>query len=445
MRYETLEIRSLANGGQGVGRLGDGRIAFVAGALPGDTVEVQFIEDKQRFVRARMERLAQPSPQRVTPPCPLAQAGKCGGCPWACLEYAQQLKWKRQLLVDALERIGGFDASWLSETVAECVPSKRQWNYRNKVEFERGLDVAGRLTLGMHAQGGPFVPLASCKLCNSKFEKAPKALTGALRYIAGDRDLGLERVGLRHSVRTGSVEVAIWTKTGKFPRATAAKVLSDALPVKRPGISRVLLKGTAKERKVAGVESLAGRGFWSEELNGFSMALSAPSFFQVNTSQAERLAELVLEGLAPDGLDTVLDLYSGAGTFTLPLAQRARSVVAVEMAGSSVRDLRRNLEFNELYAEVVGGDAARELEQMGSVDKVVVDPPRSGLTPRALKGLVGVAPQAIAYVSCNPTTLARDLKELAAAGYGPCSITPVDLFPQTYHVETVAILRRAGS
>ena len=285
--------------------------------------------------------------------------------------------------------------------------------------------------------------MAACHLCSKKFEKAPRALTGALRYAAGRSDLGIERVGLRYSERTGSVEVALWGTPGRFPRANVAKVLSDALPAKHVGVTRVLLKGTAKERKVSGTEVLSGRGFWTEKLCGFSLALSAPSFFQVNTSGAETLVELVLDALEVDGLDVVLDLYSGAGTFTLPLAQRAQSVLAIEMAGSSVRDLRRNLEFNGLHADVVGGDVARELSGLGHVDKVVVDPPRSGLGAEAIRGLLECAPRAIAYVSCNPTTLARDVKELVSAGYKLTRATPVDLFPQTYHVETVALLERA--
>ncbi len=442
MKTETVEITALAYGGDGIGHLGDGRVAFVSGAFPGDVVRAAVDTEKERFVRGHVAELLEPCQQRVEPPCKLAASGVCGGCPWAGLAYETQLHWKRQALVDALVRITKLDPEKVQELVGECRPSKKQWNYRNKVEFEAGIDVAGRFTLGMHAQGGSFSPLASCQLINKKFEKAPRALTGALRYAAGRNDLGIERVGLRYSERTGSVEVALWGSPGRFPRANAAKVLSDALPAKQVGVTRVLLKGAAKARKVSGTEVLNGRGFWTEQLNGYSMALSAPSFFQVNTRGAETLVELALSALDVDGLDSVLDLYSGAGTFTLPLAQRAHSVLAVEMAGSSVRDLRRNLDHNGLFAEVVGGDVGRELKELGQVDKVVVDPPRSGLGAEAIAGLLSCAPRVIAYVSCNPTTLARDVKELLAVGYELAGATPVDLFPQSYHVETVAILTR---
>lgn len=251
-------------------------------------------------------------------------------------------------------------------------------------------------------------------------------------------------MGIRVSTRTNDVEVALWTSTGRFPRARVAQVVGESMSVKGLGVTRVLLKGSAKERKVAGVESLRGRGSWNEVINGMNMLISAPSFFQVNTPGAEVLTRLVFEGLHPNGLDYMLDLYSGAGTFTLPLAHEVQRVAAVESAGSSVRDLRRNLERNKLDADVIGGDAARELSGLGAPDKVVVDPPRSGLGEKAIQGLCASGARAIAYVSCNPTTLARDLVQLQAGGYQVERVTPVDMFPQTYHVETVAILTKTS-
>lgn len=441
MKTEEIKIESLAYGGDGVGHISDGRVAFVAGAFPGDTCAIEYIDGKDRFVRPRLRELVDPSGDRCESAC--SEAGRCGGCPWARLAYGEQLRWKRQFVVDALTRIAHIDAAKADALVGECAPSKHQWNYRNKVEFEVGQDVAGRFTLGMHAHAGDFVPLSACKLCNKKFESAPKALTGALRFAASQQDLGIERVGVRVSARTHDVEVALWTSTGRFPRARVAQIVGDALPAKGVGVTRVLLRGSARERKVAGVESLRGHGYWAESVAERTMLLSAPSFFQVNTRGAETLIQLVMEGLQPDGLDYILDLYSGAGTFTLPLAERAHLVAAVESASSSVRDLRRNLERNELSAKVIGGDAARELGELGSPDKVVVDPPRSGLGPKAVDGLLATGARAIAYVSCNPTTLARDLVQFMDGGYAVERVTPVDLFPQTYHVETVALLSRS--
>lgn len=441
MQTSIMRIDCLAFGGDGVGRLEDGRVAFVAGALPGDVCEVSFVNVKESYVKARLEDVLEPSNDRVDSLCPEAETGRCGGCPWACLSYSAQLQWKRQSVVDAFTRIGHMDEKQVEGFVRGCMPSRREWHYRNKVEFDVGLDVAGRMTLGLHARNGQFSPIPSCILIQGDLMHAPKALTGALRFAAGKEDLKIERVGIRSSIRTKDVEVAIWTSTGRFPRARVAQVVGESLGIKGVGVTRVMLKGNPKERKVAGVESLRGHGFWTENVNGMEMAISAPSFFQVNTAGAEMLTKLVMEGLEPDGLDHVLDLYCGAGTFTLPLAKAAQRVTAVEMQGSSIKDLRRNLEKNGLGAIVIGGDVARELENISAPDKIVVDPPRSGLSPKVCESLGRSGAHAIAYVSCDPATLARDAAKLVESGYSIESVTPVDMFAQSYHVETVTILR----
>ncbi len=462
---EVVKIESLANGGDGVAHLSDGRALFVPQTCPGDLAAVELVQSKERFARGVVAELLEPSPARMRPACAeacgAALAGEgtlfeeprpvCGGCPWSHISYEEQLRWKWQLVFDALNRVGGVPAAELERVMAPaCVPSKKQWNYRNKLEFEVGQDAAGRLALGMHSARGGFMQLAACQLGSKKLARAPKALAGALRYALGTApEVELLRVGLRHSERTGATEVALWTAPGRFPRAQVARVLADSLPVKQLGITRVLLKGTAKERRVSGTEALGGHGAWSENIAGSNMLLSAPSFFQVNTPQAEKLVELVLEGLAVEEGELVLDLYSGAGTFTLPLARAVGSsgcVAAIEAEGSSVRDLRRNLERNNLEAEVIGGDTARELDAFEEADKVVVDPPRAGLSERARAGLLEQGASRIAYVSCDPSTLARDLKAILADGrYHLAQITPVDLFPQTPHVETVVLLSKGES
>jgi 23S rRNA (uracil1939-C5)-methyltransferase len=432
-----IRIESLAYGGDGVGHLTDGRAAFVRMACPGDIVDAEIFEDRVRFVRARITTIVEPSPERVEPPCPYF--GQCGGCFWQHVSAAAQGQAKRQSVVDALSRIGGIaDAE---ERVAALVPSKSQYGYRNKIELVAEQTKTG-LRLGYHKAGtNEIVPVETCMLLAPAHAKAPKALSGALRYLSGSQELGLRRVGLRVARHTKDVEIALWTDPGPFPRRPAATTLGKA--VKASSIVRVLVKGPDKERKVSGVEVLAGNGFWRERLLGKTMTVSAPSFFQVNTQAAETLVTLALDAIAADGSDRVLDLYAGAGTFTLALAEAAGDVAAVESASSAVRDLRRNLEDNGLYAEVIGGDAARELSQIGHLDSVLVDPPRSGLLPEAIKGLAESHARTIVYVSCDPATLARDAKSLAEHGYELQMATAVDLFPQTYHVETVAVMRRS--
>ncbi|WP_304426627.1 23S rRNA (uracil(1939)-C(5))-methyltransferase RlmD [uncultured Adlercreutzia sp.] len=435
---ETLRIDRMSFGPAAVGRLASGKTAFVEGAAPGDLVRVEIVEDKPRFARARVLEVLEPSPDRVAPAC----AAGCGGCPWAHLSYPAQLSAKRASVVDALVRTAKMDAARAEEVVTPCVPSKREWGYRNKLELACAADAAGRLVLGMHPEGGgEVVPLERCPLAHRTIEGAPKALRGALRYLSGDADLGIFRVGVRGSLRTRDVEIALWTAPGPFPRAAAAKTLASAL--KNTSVVRVVAE-PGRARKVKKVEAISGKGCWEEELSGERFLLSAPSFFQVNTAQAEKLVALVMEGLSVEEGDYVADLYSGAGTFTLPLAAAGADVVAVEAAGSSVRDLRRNAERAGVDIEVVGGDAARELPELGELDALVVDPPRAGLAPGVVDSIAAAAPARVAYVSCDASTWARDVALFERAGYRLARATPVDLFPQTYHVEVVSIFERCG-
>ncbi len=431
-----LDIERLAYGGDAIGHLADGRTVFVNGGCPGDRVAAEVVEDRGRFLRARTREVLVPSPARVVPPCPYF--GACGGCSWQHVAADTQLEAKRDTVAGALSRIGHLpDAESLVGPARACGPA---YGYRNKIELVATAGVRG-LELGFHRAGSEdVIPVQSCALLPARVKTSPKALTGALRYLAGSGDLALQRVSVRVGASTKDIEVALWTDPGPFPRSAAAKVISQALPL--TSLVRVLVKGAPRERRVSRVEVLAGKGFWRERLAGLPYLVSAPSFFQVNTGGAEVLVELVLDALAPDGTDRVLDLYAGAGTFTLPLAKVAGEVVAVEAASSAVRDLRRNLEDEGLWADVVGGDAAREITSLGAFDLAVVDPPRSGIDVAVIDALAAARVRTLAYVSCDPATLARDAARLAEAGFTLTGATPIDLFPQTYHVEAVARFAR---
>lgn len=419
----------------------DGRAVFVSGAVAGDRVRAVVDRDEGRWAHAVALELTEASPERVVPRCP--HAGACGGCPWAPLSYEAQARAKRDGVVDALARIGRMGTERAEELVAPLVTPGDPWGYRNKVELAVTRDARGRVTLGMHGRGeGDVVRVKSCALLDKAHSGAVKSVSGALGYLAGTHDLQLERVGIRVSRRTRDLEVALWTRPGAFPRAQVAKVLGDAL---RPtSVVRVMQKGPAKARRIAGVECLSGAGSWGEVVGEESMRVSAPSFFQVNTKGAEKLVELVMEALDPKADEEAMDLYCGAGTFTLPLARRAGFVSAVESYGPAVRDLRRNLERAGLgNVDAVGGDAGREFPDTDA-DVIVVDPPRAGLAADVVSRLSEQPARAIAYVSCDPATLARDLSRFGELGaFRPVRVTPVDLFPQTYHVETVTLLERA--
>ena len=435
---ETVTLDRMSYGSSAVGRLSSGKTVFVEGGAPGDVAEVEIVEEKPRLARGRISSLVQPSPDRVEPPC----AAGCGGCPWAHLVYEAQLSAKRAAVVDALVRTAHVAADRAESLVEPCAPSKRQWDYRNKLELACGTDGAGRLVLGMRPEGsGAVVPLDACPLAHRTIEGAPKALRGALRFLSGNEDLGLFRVGVRGSLRTRDVEVALWTAPGPFPRAAAAKMLASAL--KNTSLVRVVAD-PGRARKVKKVEALSGKGCWEEELSGSRFLTSAPSFFQVNTAQAEKLVALILEGLEVGEGAYVADLYAGGGTFSIPLAAAGADVVAVEAAGTSVRDLRRNAERANVDVEVEGGDAARVLPELGTLDALVVDPPRAGLAAGVADSIAAAAPARLAYVSCDPQTWARDVALLEQRGYRLTRATPVDLFPQTYHVEVVSIFERCG-
>lgn len=438
---ETITIDRMGYGAEAVGRREDGKTVFVEGGAPGDVACIEITEDKGSFSRARIAQIIEPSPVRVENPC--VASATCGGCPWAHLSYEAQLAAKRANVVSALVRTARLDASRSEELVRPCLPSKRQWGYRNKLEMGVGVDAAGKLALGFFREGThELSPCDACPLAFRTIERAPKALRGALRFAQGSSDLGVYRVGVRASARTRDVEIALWTRPEYFPRGHVANTLGSAL--KATSIVRVLADpGSA--RKIKGVETLDGKGFWEEELLGARFLTTAPSFFQVNTAQAEKLITEVLDSLGgPDELDGafVADLYAGGGTFSVHLALAGADVVAVESAGSSVRDLRRNADVNGVDVDVVGGDAARELPELGELDALVVDPPRAGLAEGVVESIAAAAPKKVAYVSCDPATWARDVARFETNGYRLARVQPVDLFPQTYHVEVASMFER---
>lgn len=435
-----LTIETMTYGPDGLARTDEGKAVFVSGGLIGDVVEAKITSDGPSFSRAVVSEVLESSPLRCAAACPLI--GVCGGCPWGGLSREAQLSAKTENLKSTLQRIGKIAPERVEELVRPIRAAKDDWGYRNKVELAPA-HANGRFQLGMHGvDPSTIVKTTSCPLFEKKFGKAIKGVVGALGFMGNSRDLGIERVGIRASRRTGALEVALWTPAGAFPRQQVARVIADG--VKPTSVVRVMTKGEKKARKVAGVEALAGEGSWTETIGEEHMRLSAPSFFQVNTKAAEILIELVLDALKPQEDEVAVDLYCGAGTFTLPLARRCAYVAAVESYGPAVRDLRRNLEAARIdNVDVIGGDAVREFPDEDA-DVLVVDPPRAGLAAEAVGLIAGTAARDVAYVSCDPATLARDLARFEEDGtFSIVSITPVDLFPQTFHCETVVHLTRS--
>lgn len=437
---EKITIDRLAYGDAGIGAAANGKTVFVDNSCPGDTVLATVTEDKGNMLIARLDEVLEPSRARTEPPCPYADI--CGGCGWQHIDYDMQLAEKRRNVVSQLTRTSHFEPEHAERIVSACLPSKKTLGYRNKIELACGKDARGRFQLGFHSKGSnDIVQPDTCPLSHPFLKNAPKSIRGALKYLQGRSDLGIYRVGIRHSERTKSCEIALWTNTGAFPRKEVARTLESAL--KTTSIVRVMTSDKGKARKLKGVEVLSGKGFWEETVAGTTFKISAPSFFQVNTAQAEKLVEIALDKLTVQPDETVADLYCGAGTFTIPLARRCDDVIGVESYGSSVRDLRRVAAEQNLDIEIIGGDAARELPEIGGLDALIVDPPRAGLAAEIIGSIADAAPSRMAYISCNPATWARDVARLHEAGYELQSATPVDLFPQTYHTEIVSIFKNA--
>lgn len=433
-----VSIERMAYSPCAVGHLPSGKTVFVEGAAPGDVVSIEVVEEKSSFARAKVVSVREASPVRVRPAS--AADAMAGAAPWQHLSYAAQLEAKRANVVDQLSRTAHMDKQAAEELVSATLPSKREWGYRNKVEMGAKTRKDGTIDLGFYREGThDLVTVDQTLLAHKAIQKAPKSLRGAIRFAQGNQDLGIYRVGVRHSLATGELEVALWTSPGAFPRSRFAQILRDSL--KATSIVRVMAD-PGKARKIKGVETLDGRGYWRERMGDCEFSTQAPSFFQVNTAQASKLVEVAMQGLGGVDGKFVADLYAGGGTFSIPLAAAGADVVAVESAGSSVRDLRYNAEQNGVFVDVVGGDAARELKELGHLDALVVDPPRAGLAENVPGDIAQAAPEKVAYVSCNPSTWARDAERFGACGYQLEQVVPVDMFPQTYHIEVVSIFKR---
>ena len=446
-RGDTLElvVDDLAFGGEGVGRV-DGYVVFVRGGLPGDRLRVTVTETRGRYGRGTIESVLAPSPDRVDAPCPYF--GRCGGCRLQHLAYAAQLAFKEKQVRDCLTRLGGLPPFELRP----IVPAPEAYGYRNKMEFT----IAGPgPTIGLHAAERYDVVL-DIERCLLQSETM-NALLAEFRRQVRERglsvwdavsELGLLRfVTLREGRRTSEAMVNV---VAVAPDVQAVMPVADALRAHVPATASVLLNVNDKKASVAiGSEEhvLLGRDHITESLGGLSFQISANSFFQTNTVQAERLFGLVTESCALQGHETVLDLYSGTGTISLLLARRAARVYGVELSAPAVADAERNARANGIdNCTFVPGEVRHVLPALMRAgvraDVVVADPPRAGFHPKTLPALAALAPQRIVYVSCNPATLARDLGDLTRQGYRLEWVQPVDMFPQTPHIEAVARLSR---
>lgn len=410
-----LPLHGMAQGGEAVGRHA-GQVVFVQGGLPGELVTVRLSEERPAYRRGVVIEILKPSPERTTPRCSLF--GRCGGCHWQHIAYPAQLAYKRAIVVEQCRHLGGIPDPPVAETMGMAEP----WGYRSTAELH--VDSAGRP--GYYAPRSHWVvPLACCPLLVPALDDLLGPLAQSLSTIApADRPA---HVTLRYSWAERRV-LALFSGGTPAGMGSLAEQMAARLP------EMIWQHGRREQR-------LAGRGYLHETLGGANLRISPTSFFQVNVPQAERLLATVREMLSPAPGDHLLDAYAGVGALSLPLAGQVARVTAVEVHPAAVADLRENARrLAEGRVEVIAGPVEGVLAGRGRFDLAILDPPRRGCAPGALRAFLEARPRRLVYVSCHPGTLARDLRVLQEGGYRLRQVQPLDLFPQTFHVESAALL-----
>jgi 23S rRNA (uracil1939-C5)-methyltransferase len=403
-----LRLTDVAHGGSALGRH-EGKVIFVPYSIPGETVRVEVVEDHTRWARARLLDVLEASPHRVEPPCPYFGPDKCGGCQFQHIAYEAQADFKRAVVADQLSRLGGLDMP-----VGETIGAAEPWDYRNYVQFHLTPDGdLGFLTADSHR----VIAVVDCLIIDPLLDELWSALL--LKWPQ------LYSLGLRCGSATGDLMAIFELESYE----------DFDIQVDFP-VSCVLLLPDGE------AAVLMGEPFITEHVAGRDYRVSAGSFFQVNTGGAEALVALVREFLEPAGEDTLLDLYCGVGLFGLALADEVGRVIGVEADPSASADFRFNAQGLE-HVSLIEGKAQSVLDRLKEpVDLVVLDPPRAGAGKRAIAGIAGLEPRRVVYVSCDPATFARDARQMTDAGYVLQIVQPVDLFPQTFHIETVALFER---
>ena len=434
-----LTVDDFAFGGAGVARL-DGYVVFVRGAVPGDRVRARVTRSKRDYAEAVLVDVLDPSPERT------AAAAPHPGAPWGVLPYERQLAEKERQVREALVRYGGFE----SPPVAPIVPAKQTWRYRNKLEYSFGESDDGELMLGFHKQGrwNEIEDVSEDVLASDEIDAVRDAARAWAReegLTGWDRRSGagfLRNLVVREGRRSAQLQVRLVTSEGDFrAEAFAAALGADSVLWTQTG-------GVAETTRDGKTVLLQGEEWIEETLSGLRFRISSEAFFQTNTEMAEVLYGEAAKAANLTGSERVYDLFCGIGTIGLTMAAGARELWGIEIIEPAIADAQRNAALNGITnAHFMAGDVRTQMrpmvERAGKPDVVVVDPPRAGLSAKVIRRILETEPQRIVYVSCNPTTLAPNARQMAEAGYELESVTPVDMFPQTPHIEAVASLRRS--
>lgn len=447
-----VDIERVALEGHGVARH-DGVVVFVAKGLPGERVRAQVRRVKSNFVHARTLEVLRAAPERTAGRC--RHVAVCGGCTWQELDYEAQRRAKTQLVAEALERLGGFRGF----PVPLALASPQQFFYRNKMEFGFFAGADGRIVLGLHMPGtyDRIFDLEACYLMSetsNRIVARVRELTAAsgLPAYHARRHTGFWRhLVVREGKTTGQILVNLVTRDGVLPNQHR---IVQELTTEFPTVTSIVRTINTRRALIASgdeEEVLYGPGVIEDVIGGLRFEISAASFFQPNPQQAERLFALVAAWAELRGDEEVLDLYAGTGAIALSLARAARRVTGIEQVERAVADAERNARRNRIdNCSFVNADVRTYLQragaEAGAVQVVIADPPRAGLHPDVVQALRRCGAPLLLYVSCNPSTLARDLRLLCQHGrYTLQRVQPIDMFPHTVHVETVARLVATGS
>ena len=447
-RLIELEIEDLSLTGDGVGRWGpQQRVVFVPDTVPGDRITVRLLHVKPNFAQGQLQDLIHASPDRVRPACMVAD--KCGGCQWQPVDYAYQLTAKRNQVLQALERIGQFQAPPVDPVLAAPSPL----GYRNKVTYPLGLKQSRgqiKVQAGYYRKGSHrLVNLNQCPVQDPRLNpllaqiKQDIQQQGWKIYNEQHHRGQLRHLCLRIGRHTGEILLTLVSCEETLPNLDTQ---AQAWMARYPGLVGVCVNINAdRTNRVMGdrTHCILGRPYLEEQFAGLRFQIRADTFFQVHTEQAEALLTVIVEQLQLQGQETVIDAYCGIGTITLPLAQHVNQIVGLELQAAAVEQARVNAKLNQITnATFTVGTVTEQLAQLSMLPTIVcLDPPRKGCAPAVLDQLVQMRPHQIVYVSCHPATLARDLRYLCQQGdYQLVRVQPADFFPQTAHVECAAFL-----
>ncbi len=439
----TLDVTDLAFDGKSVAHL-DGKVVFLKGGLPGETVEAEIVRSKPRYDQGVVRRIIKKSELRIDARC--SHFEHCGGCTWQDLKYEQQLSYKQKQVADCLERLGGFDTVEVKEIMGVDDPF---W-YRNKMEFSFHVAEDESMCLGLHERGH-FDRIFDLEKCYLQSELSNEIVAWVRQFVTSHNipaydvkthDGYMRFLVIRQGVRTDQTMVNLVTNLGAFP---SSEMLVEHMTGAFPQITTIIHNQTGKLSNVAVGEIedvLYGPGYIEEKLFDCRFRIRANSFFQTNSLQAERLYGVAFDMLQPEPTDRVLDLYCGAGTIGILLADRVDRVVGVELVEDAVTAARENAALNGIENISFHQGHVRDYlkSQRNGEEKfsaLIIDPPRAGLHPKAVKRIIEMQPEKLLYISCNPSTFARDAKSFGQAGYDLPAVQPVDMFPHTMHIELV--------